>query len=55
MIDEFGLYNREEPFDSMSVMLFKALQVVAFLFFLALRARLIPENIKNCAVSRCGA
>jgi hypothetical protein len=32
MIDEFGLYPREEPFDPFSVMLFKALQVVAFLF-----------------------
>jgi hypothetical protein len=36
MIDDFGLYPREEPFDPFSVMLFKALQVVAFLFFLAL-------------------
>jgi hypothetical protein len=36
MIDEFGLYSKEEPFDPMSVMLFKALQVVSFLFFLAL-------------------
>ena len=44
MIDEFGLYNREEPFDSMSVMLFKALQVVAFLFFLALRVRPITSR-----------
>ena len=38
MMDEFGLYPREEPFDPFSVMLFKALQVVAFLFFLALLA-----------------
>jgi hypothetical protein len=38
MIDEFGLYPREEPFDPFSVMLFKALQVVSFLFFLALLA-----------------
>ena len=36
MIDDFGLYPREEPFDPFSVMLFKALQVVAFLFFIAL-------------------
>jgi len=35
-MDDFGLYPREEPFDPFSVMLFKALQVVAFLFFLAL-------------------
>ena len=38
MLDDFGLYPREEPFDPFSVMLFKALQVVAFLFFIALLA-----------------
>jgi hypothetical protein len=38
MIDDFSLYSREEPFDPFSVMLFKALQVVAFLFFIALLA-----------------
>jgi hypothetical protein len=38
MLDEFALYPREEPFDPFSVMLFKALQVVAFLFFIALLA-----------------
>jgi hypothetical protein len=43
MIDEFGLYSKEEPFDPMSVMLFKALQVVSFLFFLALMA-VSPED-----------
>ena len=37
-MDEFGLYPREEPFDPLGVMLFKALQVIAFLFFLALLA-----------------
>ena len=42
MIDEFGLYPHEEPFDPFSVMLFKALQVVAFLFFIALLA-IAPE------------
>jgi hypothetical protein len=35
-MDSFGNYPRERPFDPFSVMLFKALQVVAFLFFLAL-------------------
>jgi hypothetical protein len=35
-MDDFGLYPREEPFDPLGVMLFKALQVIAFLFFLAL-------------------
>jgi hypothetical protein len=43
MIDDFGLYPKEEPFDPFSVMLFKALQVVAFLFFLALLA-ISPDN-----------
>ena len=38
MIDEFGLYPREDAFDPLGVMLFKALQVVAFLFFIALLA-----------------
>ena len=38
MFDDFGLGGREEGFDPFSVMLFKALQVVAFLFFLALLA-----------------
>ena len=42
MLDDFGLYPREEPFDPFSVMLFKALQVVAFLFFIALLA-IAPE------------
>jgi len=37
-MDDFGLYPREEPFDPFSVMLFKALQIVAFLFFIALLA-----------------
>jgi hypothetical protein len=37
-MDEFGLYSREEPFDPLGVMLFKALQVIAFLFFIALLA-----------------
>jgi len=43
MMDDFGLYPREEPFDPFSVMLFKALQVVAFLFFLALLA-ITPDS-----------
>lgn len=37
-MDDFSLYPREEPFDPFSVMLFKALQVIAFLFFIALLA-----------------
>jgi hypothetical protein len=37
-MDDFTLYPREEPFDPFSVMLFKALQVIAFLFFIALLA-----------------
>ena len=35
MMDGFGLYPREEQFDPFSVMLFKALQIVAFLIFIA--------------------
>ena len=38
MIDEFNLQPRESPFDPLSVILFKALQVVAFLFFIAFLA-----------------
>lgn len=38
MIEEFGLKPREEPFDPFSVVLFKALQAIAFLFFIALLA-----------------
>ena len=37
-MDNFSLYPREEPFDPFAVMLFKGLQVIAFLFFLALLA-----------------
>jgi len=43
MFDDFGLYPREDPFDPFSIMLFKALQVVAFLFFLAILA-ISPES-----------
>lgn len=35
-MDSFGNYPRERSFDPLSVMLFKGLQVVAFLFFIAL-------------------
>jgi hypothetical protein len=42
MIDEFELMPPEEPFDPFAVMLFKALQVLAFLFFIALLA-IAPE------------
>jgi hypothetical protein len=43
MIDDFGLYPKDDPFDPFSVMLFKALQVIAFLFFLALLS-ISPDN-----------
>lgn len=43
MMDDFGLYPREEAFDPLGVMLFKALQVIAFLFFIALLA-MSPES-----------
>jgi len=35
-MDSFSNYPQERPFDPFSVMLFKALQVVTFLFFIAL-------------------
>ena len=38
MIDDFRLRPNEAPFDPLSVVLFKALQVVAFLFFVAFLA-----------------
>lgn len=38
MIGEFSLRTSEPPFDPLSVVLFKALQVVAFLFFIAFLA-----------------
>jgi hypothetical protein len=37
-MDGFGIYARSDRFDPFTVVLFKALQVVAFLFFLALIA-----------------
>ena len=42
-MDSFGNYPREEAFDPFAVMLFKGLQVVAFLFFIALLA-MNPEE-----------
>ena len=50
MHDDFGLYPREEPFDPFSVMLFKALQVIAFLFFIALLA--IAPEAKDGKIAR---
>ena len=44
-MDSFGNYPREK-FDPFSVMLFKALQVVAFLFFIALLA-MNPESTQG--------
>ena len=38
MIDEFDFDEKEPSFDPLGVMLFKALQVIAFLFFIALLA-----------------
>ena len=35
MLDEFNLQTREPPFDPLSAILFKVLQVTAFLFFVA--------------------
>ena len=55
-MDILGNYPRDKPFDPFSVMLFKALQVVAFLFFLALLAmnpeaktgKTSPNTSANC-------
>jgi hypothetical protein len=46
MIDNFDLLPREETFDPFSVVLFKALQVLAFLFFFAL-LMVAPEAKKG--------
>src|SRR5580693_487771 len=42
-MEGLGLYTREDRFDPFTVVLFKALQVVAFLFFLTLLA-MKPES-----------
>ena len=47
MIEEFNFQSREAPFDPLSAILFKVLQVTAFLFFiafLALRSRRTRER-----------
>jgi hypothetical protein len=49
-MDSFGNYPREK-FDPFSVMLFKALQVVAFLFFIALLA-MNPESTQGKVESK---
>ena len=38
MIEEFNFQSREAPFDPLSAILFKVLQVTAFLFFIAFLA-----------------
>ncbi len=38
MLDDFNLNSREPPFDPLSAVLFKVLQVTAFLFFIAFLA-----------------
>ena len=44
MMDDFSLRKPEPSFDPMSVLLFKALQVLAFLFFVALFAITTQKN-----------
>jgi hypothetical protein len=44
MLDDYGLYPREEAFDPLGVMLFKALQVIAFLFFITLLMVSVDPN-----------
>lgn len=46
MIDGFRLGRDDPPFDPLSVVLFKALQVVAFLFFIALTS-ISPQKAKG--------
>jgi hypothetical protein len=48
MIDDFGLQPNEPPFDPLSVVLFKALQVVSFLFFIVFLA--IIQQKQNAKV-----
>ena len=43
-MDDLSLYEKGEPFDPYTVMLFKGLQVVAFLFFLALSVMNPPQS-----------
>jgi hypothetical protein len=45
MIEDFDLAPREESFDPFGVMLFKAMQVLAFLFFIALLS--VAPDAKN--------
>lgn len=44
MIDDFRLHSTEPPFDPLSVVLFKALQVIAFLFFIAFMSISTQKN-----------
>jgi hypothetical protein len=44
VINDFSLRRRDEPFDPLSVVLFKALQVLAFLFFVVLIAISSQKN-----------
>jgi hypothetical protein len=44
VIEEFEFAGQEAPFDPLGVMLFKALQVIAFLFFIALLAIKTKED-----------
>jgi len=46
MIDQFGLMPQGEGFDPFSVVLFKALQILAFLFFIALLV-IAPQEDKG--------
>jgi hypothetical protein len=48
MMNDFGLHPNEPPFDPLSVVLFKALQVVAFLFFIVFLA--IIQQKQNAKV-----
>src|SRR6267378_1249037 len=50
-MDSFSNYPRDRPFDPFSVMLFKALQVVAFLFSIAVNGQKMSSPIRQETVS----
>lgn len=52
MIDDFSLAGERETFDPLSVVLFKALQVIAFLFFISLIMLMVQEDKKGKVESK---
>lgn len=52
MIDDYSLSGERESFDPLSVVLFKALQVIAFLFFITLMMLSVEEEKKGKVESK---